>query len=316
MSADAPSEKALADTGRSRSVLSTTAGTHLGSFLPLDWTLFACIGAIWGASFLFIAIGLNAFEPGLVTWLRVILGAAALWFLPGARRPIDRADRPRLVALSLLWVAVPMTLFPFAQQRISSGLAGLVNGSLPVFVAAVGAIMLRRLPHRLQGAGVVLGFVGVGAIAAPALSEGSSEATGMLMVFLAVLCYGFAVNIAAPITQKYGALAVTARMLALGALFTAPLGLWSVGRSHFAWGPLLAVSVLGVLGTGLAFILMGRLVARVGSTRASFALYTTPVVALILGAVFRHEKVHALSVAGIVLVIGGAILASRKETAA
>jgi len=76
---------------------------------------------------------------------------------------------------------------------------------------------------------------------------------------------------------------------------------------------LVAVSVLGVLGTGLAFVLMGRLVARVGSTRASFALYTTPVVALILGAVFRHEEVHALSVAGIVLVIGGAILASRKE---
>lgn len=301
------------DAGRSRSVLSTSAGTHLGAFSPLDWTLFACIGAIWGASFLFIAIGLNAFAPGLVTWLRVAMGAAVLWFLPGARPPMDRADRPRLVALSLLWIAVPMTLFPFAEQRISSGLAGLVNGALPVFVAAVGAIMLRRLPHRTQAAGLVLGFVGVGAIAAPALSAGSSEATGLLMVCLAVLCYGFAVNIAAPITQKYGALAVTARMLALGAVFTAPLGLWSLGHSRFAWGPLLAVSVLGMAGTGLAFVLMGRLVARVGSTRASFAIYTTPVVALILGAVFRDERVRVLSVVGIVLVIAGAILASRKE---
>jgi drug/metabolite transporter (DMT)-like permease len=132
-------------------------------------------------------------------------------------------------------------------------------------------------------------------------------------VFLAVLCYGFAVNIATPINQKYGALPVTARMLALGTMLTAPLGLWSIPRSHFAWGSFIAVSVLGMVGTGLAFVLMGRLVARVGSTRASFAIYAIPVVALILGAVFRDETVHALSVVGIVLVIAGAILASRKE---
>ena len=304
------------DAGRSRSVLSTTAGTHLGAFSALDWTLFACIGAIWGASFLLIAIGLNAFEPGLITWLRIGLGAAVLWLLPGARRPIDRADRPRLVALSLLWIAIPMTLFPFAEQRISTGLAGLVNGSLPVFVAAVGAVMLGRAPGRTQTVGLVLGFLGVGAIAAPALGAGSSETVGLLMLLLAVLCYGFAVNIAAPINQKYGSLPVTARMLALGALFTAPLGLWSIPRSHFAWGSFIAVAVLGMMGTGLAFVLMGRLVARGGSTRASFAIYATPVVALILGAVFRDEKVYLVSVVGIVLVIAGAILASRKEAAA
>lgn len=304
------------DAGPSRSVLSTSAGTHIGAFSPLDWTLFASIGAIWGASFLFIAIGLNAFEPGLVTWLRVGLGAAVLWLLPGARRPMDRVDLPRLVALSLLWIAVPMTLFPFAEQRISSGLAGLVNGSLPVFVAAIGAIMLRRAPGRLQRVGLVSGFVGVGAIAAPALSAGSSEAVGLLMVFVAVLCYGFAVNIATPINQKYGSLPVTARMLALGALFTAPLGLWSIPDSQLSWGSFVAVAVLGMVGTGLAFVLMGRLVARVGSTRASFAIYTTPVVALVLGAVFRDEEVHAISVVGIALVIAGAVLASRKEAAA
>ncbi len=304
------------DETRARSVLSTTAGTHHGAFSPLDWTLFACIGGIWGASFLFIAIGLEAFEPGLVTWLRVLLGAGILWFLPGARRPMDRADRPRLVALSLLWIAIPMTLFPFAEQRVSSGLAGLVNGSLPVFVAAIGAVMLRRPPGRTQSLGLALGFAGVGAIAAPALAAGTSEAIGLLMLVVAVVCYGFAVNIAAPINQKYGSLAVTTRMLAVGAIFTAPLGLWSLPRSQFAWGPFLAVGVLGVLGTGVAFVMMGRLVARVGSTRASFAIYVTPVVALILGAVFRDESIHPVSVVGIALVIAGAVMASRRETAA
>ncbi len=105
-------------------MLSTSAGTHRGAFTPLDWALFASIGVIWGSSFLFIAIGLDAFEPGLITWLRVLFGAAVLWLVPAARTPLAREDRARLVALSLLWVAFPFTLFPLAQQWISSGLTG------------------------------------------------------------------------------------------------------------------------------------------------------------------------------------------------
>ena len=300
-------------TDRTRSVLSTSTGTHEGAFTPLDWTLFACIGGIWGASFLFIAIGLEAFQPGLVTWLRVLLGAAVLWFVPGARRPIDRPDRPRLLAISVLWIAIPMTLFPLAEQHVSSGLAGLVNGSLPVFVAAIGSVMLRRPPHRAQAVGLALGFVGVGAIALPALTAGSSEAIGLLMLVVAVLCYGFAINIATPINQKYGPLSVTTWMLAVSVALTAPFGIVSIPSSSFAWDSFLAVAALGMLGTGVAFVMMGRLLSRVGSTRASFAVYVTPVVALILGAVFRDETIHAISVAGIVLVIAGAILASRRE---
>ncbi len=296
-----------------RSVMSTSAGTHAGAFTPLDWTLFVSIGLIWGSSFLFIAIGLRAFEPGLVTWLRVAFGAAVLWLVPGARRSVERSDVPRIVALSILWVAIPMTLFPFAEQRISSGLAGLVNGCLPIFAAVVAALMLRRMPRRLQLAGLAVGFLGVIAIALPALGAGSSEAIGLLMVVLAVACYAVAVNIATPLTQRYGSLPVMARMLAIGTVWTAPLGLWSLPGSSFAWGSFVAVAALGALGTGLGFVVMGRLVARVGSTRGSFAIYVVPVVALILGAVFLDEAVHPLSVAGIALVIAGAVLASRRD---
>jgi len=86
----------------------------------------------------------------------------------------------------------------------------------------------------------------------------------------------------------------------------------SIPQSSFAWPSFLAVLVLGVLGTGVAFVLMGQLIARVGA-RATFAIYLTPVVALILGAVFRDEVIHVLSIVGIALVIAGALLASRKE---
>ncbi|HET6712755.1 MAG TPA: DMT family transporter [Actinomycetota bacterium] len=300
----------------SRGVLSTSVGTHRGTFTPLDWGLFASIGGIWGSSFLFIAIGLDAFEPGLITWLRVLFGAATLWLVPASRTPIAREDRARIIALSFLWVGVPFTLFPLAQQWISSGLTGLLNGSLPIFATTIGALMLHRLPGRAQTTGLIVGFAGVAAIAAPSLAEGSNEALGVVLVLVAVGCYGVAINIAAPLTQRYGSLPVMNRMLALAVLWTAPLGIAGLTGSSFAWGPLAAIAALGSLGTGLAFVLMGRLVSRVGSSRASFATYLIPVVALVLGAVFLDETVQALSIVGIGLVIAGALLASRKERVA
>jgi drug/metabolite transporter (DMT)-like permease len=300
----------------SRGVLSTSVGTHRGAFAPLDWALFASIGAIWGSSFLFIAIGLEAFEPGLVTWLRVLFGAAALWLAPAARTPLEPEERSRLVALSILWIAVPFTLFPVAQQWISSGLTGLINGSLPIFATAIGAVMLRRLPGKAQTVGLVVGFAGVAAIAVPSLAQGATEALGVVLVLVAVGCYGVAFNIVAPLTQRYGSLPVMARMIGLGAIWTAPFGLIGLTDSSFALGPLLSVVALGVLGTGLAFVLMGRLVSRVGSSRASIATYLIPVVALVLGAVFLDETVRALSIVGIGLVITGALLASQKERGA
>ena len=303
-------------TPRARSVLSTSAGTHLGAFTPLDWGLFASIGAIWGSSFLWIAIALDAFEPGLITWLRVGFGAATLWLVPAARAPVAREDRARVVALSFLWVAMPFTLFPLAQQWITSGLTGLLNGALPIFATTIGALMLRRLPGRAQAIGLVVGFAGVTAIATPSLAEGSNEALGVAFVLGAVACYGVAINIAAPLTQRYGSLPVMARMLGLATIWTAPFGLVGLGGSSFDWGPAIATLVVGAIGTGLAFVLMGRLVSRVGSSRASFATYLIPMVALLLGAVFLDETVRALSIVGIGLVIAGALLASRKDRAA
>jgi drug/metabolite transporter (DMT)-like permease len=295
-----------------RGVLSTTEGTHRGAFTGLDWTLFGSIGAIWGSSFLLIAVGLEALEPGLVTWGRVVFGAAVLWAFPAARAPIPRADRPRLLAIGVLWVAIPFTLFPLAEQHITSALTGLLNGSLPIFITAIGAVMLGRLPDRSHLAGLAMGFAGVAIIALPAAGSGTSQALGVLLALGAVVCYGFAVNIAVPLTQRYGSVPVMARMLAIAAILTAPFGLWSLPRSEATTASIVAVAALGIVGTGLAFVMMGRLIARVGATRAGFALYVTPVVALILGVTFLDERVHPEALAGIALITVGALLASRE----
>ena len=294
-------------------VLSTSEGTHRGAFGPTEWTLFVSIGLIWGSSFLLIAIGLNAFEPGLVTWLRVLSGAATLVLLPAGRRRIEREDRPRLVALAVLWVVLPFTLFPLAQQHVNSAVAGMLNGGLPVVAAIVGSVMLRRPPKGIHVAGLVLGAAGVATIAISAAGAGSSEAIGVGMLLLAILCYAFAVNIAAPIQQRYGSVTVMSSMLVIAAVLTAPFGVASIGASSFRLPSLLAVLALGAVGTGVAFTFMGNLVGRVGGTRAAFATYLIPVVAMILGAVVRDEVIEVIGVVGIVAVIGGAVLASRPD---
>ena len=156
----------------SRKILSTSEGVNREAFSPLDWTLFFSVALIWGSSFLLMDIGLEAFEPGLITLLRVGLGAAALWLIPVARSTrIDRVDWPRLVALSVIWVAVPFTLFPIAQQYINSAITGMLNGAVPIFAAVVAIGMLRRLPRTVTIAGLIIGFAGVVAISAPSAVE-------------------------------------------------------------------------------------------------------------------------------------------------
>lgn len=294
-------------------ILSTSEGRHAGAFAAGDWVRFIAIGLIWGSSFLLIEVALRSIAPGLVTWSRVLFGALTLAFIPGARAHIDRSDRPRVIAVAVLWVAIPFTLFPLAQQHVTSAVAGMLNGSLPIMAAVVASIMLRRLPGRVQIVGLVIGGLGVAAIALSTAGQGSSEAIGVALLIVAVICYAFAVNIVAPLQQRYGSLPVMARVLAYAAAMTAPFGLWSIPDSAFSWQALGAVAVLGAVGTGLAFLIMGRLVGHVGSTRAAFAIYQVPVVATILGAVVLDERITTLDAVGMMLVIAGAVLASRPD---
>ncbi len=299
-----------------RRLFTATKAVNDEQFTPRDWALFLAVSGIWGSSFLFIAIGLDALPPGLITFMRVSLGAIALAVLPRKRISIRTDDRFRLVVLSILWVAIPFTLFPIAEQHISSAVTGLLNGGTPIFAALVATVLLRQPPRGAQLIGLVVGFAGIVMISLPSLGDGSSEAVGVALVIAATACYGFAINLAGPMQQRYGSVNLTARMLALATIWTAPYGLWEIGDAEWELGPVLAVVFLGVVGTGIAFAFMGSLVGRVGSTRASFITYLIPVVALVLGVTFRDDVVAPLALVGVVLVIGGAFLASRRAIGA
>jgi drug/metabolite transporter (DMT)-like permease len=270
-------------------------------------------GLIWGTSFYFIAEGLKAFPAAIITPLRLAFGFATLALVPGARVRLPRDAWPRLVLLGAVWMAVPLTMFPFAEERVASNVAGMLNGAIPLFVASVATFVYKRRPSRAQLYGLGVGFVGVVAIALPTLGEGSSSAAGIGLIFVALVCYGFALDLAAPLQQRHGSLPVLWNAQFVALVLVIPFAIPSLDEVDFAWKPFLMVGALGVFGTAIAYVVMAANAGRFGSTRASVTTYLIPVVSLILGAVILDESVAVLSVLGCVITLWGAWLAGRQR---
>jgi drug/metabolite transporter (DMT)-like permease len=256
--------------------INTAPGTRTEAFGPLEWGLLASTSLMWGSSFLWIAEGLEAFPPAVVTLARLAFGALTLAFIPATRRPVDRTDLPRIALLGLVWMAIPMTLFPIAQQSVDSSIAGMVNGGTPLFAALVAVVLLRRRPGPAQLAGILVGFGGVVLITVPSASGAGGSLTGVLLIVLATAMYGLAVNLSVPLAQRYGSLPVLLRAQVVALIAVAPFGVMDLGEATWSWSAASAMVVLGALSTGLAFVAMTELAKRVGATRASVGIYFIP----------------------------------------
>jgi drug/metabolite transporter (DMT)-like permease len=286
------------------------------SLRPADWLRIALPGLIWGTSFLFIAEGLEAVGPNGVTFLRLVIGFATLACFPGAWKSIPKSDWGWVAAVGLVWMAFPLSMFPYAEQRVTSALTGMLNGGVPLTTAIVAAFLARKLPGRGILTGLAVGLVGVVLVALPALGEGKNSVDGVLMILAAVVGYGVALNIARPLQVKYGSLPVIWRAQAVAVLLTAPLGVGEVAAAHWSLWPVLAIVGLGVGGTAIAFILMTGNAGKFGATRASSTTFLMPPVALLLGVIVRDEKVALLSILGGAICLLGAWAMARAQVAA
>lgn len=275
-----------------------------------DWVRWAVPGLVWGTSFFFIAEGLEAFPAALITPIRILFGFLTLACFPTARRGrIDKVDRPRVALLGVIWMAIPLSLFPFAEQHVSSSVTGMLNGATPIFVTAVAAFMAHHLPKRRAIIGLAIGFAGVVLIALPS-GDGDNSWFGITLIFVALIFYGFALNVAVPLQQKYGSIPLLWRVQGVAFLLVAPFGVTSLDDVHFTWSAFWAMVALGTLGTALAYVTMAANAGRLGSSRASASVYLIPVVSLLLGAFVRHESVDVLSVLGCAVALLGAYLAT------
>jgi len=280
----------------------------------VDWFRWVIPGLVWGTSFYFIAEGLNAFPAALITPMRIGFGFATLSMFPSARRvKLERTDMRRVLLLGVIWMAVPLSIFPFAEERVSSSVTGMLNGATPLFIAVVAAFLARQLPPKQQIIGVIVGFSGVLLIALASGGGGKDSWFGIGLIFIALVLYGFSLNLAVPLQQKYGSLPVLWRAQGIALVLVAPFAIPSLDDIHFAWGPMFAIIGLGVLGTALAFVMMANNAGRLGSTRASVSVYLVPVVSLLLGSLVRHESVAVLAIVGCGIAILGAYLTNRTR---
>ena len=281
----------------------------------MAWLLVVVPGLIWGASFLFIAEGLEAVAPMGVTFVRIAIGFVTLSLVPSARRPVVRGDRLSTALLGILWLAFPLSMFPFAEQHVSSALAGMLNGATPLFAALVASLLARRAPSRRVAAGLAIGFAGAALIALPGLSTPAAatdritgQTKGVLMILMALVSYAFAYSLARPLQQRNGALPVIWRALAVALVVTAPFGAPALADARWTGRSLGSLVALGALGTGVAYAMLATAAGRMDATRASANNFIIPVVSLLLGITIRHEQVSGLAIAGAGVCLTGAWL--------
>jgi drug/metabolite transporter (DMT)-like permease len=286
---------------------------------PRGWVPpFVLLAMIWGASFLFIKVGVRELHPLYLTLGRVAAGALALLFvllLTRDRLPRDPKLWGHLAVVAGVSNALPYTLFGYGEQRISSVLAGLWNATTPLVALplAVLAFRIERMTAR-RAAGIGLGFLGVLVLLGVWRGVGGSELTGQLMCLAASACYGFGI----PYQRRF----VTARSESGLALAATQLVLATVQLAIVA--PLIAgappaptslsadvvgsVLVLGAFGTGLAFVLMFRVIREAGATTASTVTYVIPLFATLIGVIGLGERISWYEpVGGLVVLAGVAI---------
>ena len=284
------------------------------NFGLIDWLLSLGMALTWGSSFILIDIIIRYAPTTFVPFGRSLFGMIALFFVPGSRDHIAREHRTRLWVLGLIWMALPFFLFPIAERTVASSIAGMMNGALPVVVIVVTSIWMRTKPSGQRIVAIIVGFIGIVLIAVPSINDGTTaDVKGIFYLLAALMCYAVALNMARPLQAIYSPATLMLRVVLISTVLSAPLGIIALRSTRFSLALFGSTVILGALGSGFAFLLFGTLLKRTGTVRAMIPTYFTPIVGTLLGVLFNGEKVLALSLIGMLIVILGAWLTSRPE---
>ncbi len=283
--------------------------------------IYLALGLVWGCSFIFIKLGLEFLTPVGVAFGRCALGAMALLLIVkvrGIKLPTERSTWTALWLVSLLLNVFPGILFAYAEQRVTSVLAGIINAGTPLTTLIFLLIFFRTekiAKHQIIG--LILGGLGVLTVLGIWKGIGSSSASGVIALLAAITCYGLSF----PVIRKYltplklRAEALAAGQVTAGALTLLPFYLFNgIAKDEYRMGPILAMIALGVFGSGLAYIWNFQIVERAGSSIASTVTYLTPVVAVFVGWIFLGEHISWHEPLGGAIVLLGAATSQGRFT--
>ncbi|MDU0291670.1 DMT family transporter [Saccharothrix longispora] len=280
------------------------------------------LALLWGSSFLWIKIALTGLSPVQIALARTVLGAGVLVVLlrvGGQRLSRDRAVWGHLALAAVFGNVVPFVLFAVGEQTVDSGVAGVLNATTPLWALAIGLVLgTERGGGAVRLVGLALGFAGTLLIFAPWERAGLAS-WGALACLLAAASYAVSYSYVGRTVAGRGStpLQLSATQLVAASGLTAlvvPAG--GLQPVHLDWRPLVAVAVLGVFGTGVAFALNYRLIQDVGATDATTVGYLLPVVSVLLGAAFLGEALDARVVLGMVVVLVGVALTRKRRAPA
>jgi drug/metabolite transporter (DMT)-like permease len=288
-----------------------------------EWVRFSLLGLIWGTSFLWIKIAVGEVSPLVLVGFRTLFGALSLLVIirfSGASKLVLKDLRPWLgifVIVAFLNVALPFVLISWSEQFITSGMASILNSTVPLFTIMLAPLFLRDDQWSLPKlAGLGLGFIGILVIFLPELSGGVDQnLIGMGVILLATLSYAAGsiytrrqVHDLAPQLQAFLQLAIsTAMVWAVALALESPV---TLPQLPLTW---IALLWLGILGSGVAYILFFGLLHSIGPTRTTTVTYIPPLVGTILGMLFLGEQITWQAIIGGLLVIFGIVMVNMKR---
>lgn len=270
------------------------------------------LALIWGASFLFIKVAVRELTPATLILGRLGLAALTLAlvvpFAVGTRETARqlRASWGWLVVVALVNTAIPFWLLSWGETRIDSGLASIIQASVPIFNALIAFVAFREV--RVTGVpllGVLIGFVGV-ALLVGAQPEG--KVLGALAVVGMAFCYGVGGLLTGRYLKPVQPVVVGLASTAVAALVWLPVGVAEAPGNMPGWKTVASVVALGVPGTALAYLLFFGLITGAGAAYASLVTYLIPPIALAYGAIFLDERFGASALGGLALILAGVAL--------
>ena len=276
-----------------------------------DWLIFLALGFMWGSSYLFIKLAVDDFGTFSLVGLRLLVGAILLWIVVRiARQPLprDRKTYGHLLVMAIINITIPFLLITWAEASVESSLAAILTSPVPLFAIVLSALFLPDEPIRVNGLiGLLVGFVGVVIVTSPGLTGEKSSLAGELALLGAAFSYaagavysrrnvrGLPPMVPAVFQVTFAAIIVTT----LAVLFEHP---WTATPDAEA---IFSILWLGLLGSGVAYLLVFRLFAHWGATRTTLVAYLLPVVGIFLGAIVLGDPVTLNRLAGTALVITG-----------
>jgi drug/metabolite transporter (DMT)-like permease len=275
------------------------------------WFWLLALGAIWGASYMFIAIGLRDLSPGMVAFVRVAMAAAVILPVAAAQGALAGARQyvGWLILVGAAQVVAPFLLIGAGEEEIASSLAGILVAAAPLWTALL-AIWVDH-EERSQGlrlVGVLIGFGGVALLLGVDVGGSGSELLGGLAVVAAAIGYAIGGMLAKHRLTGLAPVGMSGLVMTTSAVLLLPIAIATPPDSFPSLGPIAAVTALGIVGTGAAFVIFYWLISTVGPARTFIVTYIAPGFAIFYGAIFLSEEITVATIGGLILILGGSWL--------